>query len=215
MSRPAFSADVALMVHLNDERAVQGVPYACRMPSEPVPSRPQLSSVRSGAELRRWYWLKAELIELARARGVSSVGGKQELTARLAADLDGEPPPSALPAARAAGQLTGPLSTDTVIPDGQRASQLLRAFFTEAIGPSFRFDGPMREFIAEGAGRTLGDAVDHWYATRNRPRHEIAPQFEFNRFTRAWHQSHPDGTREQALAAWQAHRALPVDARLE
>lgn len=193
--------------------------------------RPTICAVHSGTELQRWYWLKTELIDLARARGVSPGGGKRDLTARLAAHLDGKPlPPPARRAtapgdggdtrladhARPAGkQLAGTLTTDTIIPAGQRSSQALRTFFTETIGPSFRFDGPMRDFIANGAGRTLGDAVDHWHATRNRPRGEIAPQFELNRFTRAWHEAHPGGTHAQAIEAWQRHRALPRDAHVD
>lgn len=198
------------------------------MPAEPD-TRPPIDAVKSGAELRRWYWLKTELVALARRRGVSPGGGKIELTERLATHLDGAALPVSTghpgeradaarggrgPAAGGAGaQLTGPLTPATVIPAGQRSSQALRAFFTDAIGPGFRFDGPMREFIARGAGRTLGDAVDHWHATRNQPRGEIAPQFELNRFVRAWHEANPGGTHAEALAAWREHRALPADQR--
>ncbi|MEU3558587.1 hypothetical protein [Kitasatospora sp. NPDC006786] len=69
----------------------------------------------------------------------------------------------------------------------------------------------MRDFIARGASLTLADAVAHWHAARPetlRPR-EIGEQFEFNRFTSAWHRTNPTGTRAQACEAWYAHRALP------
>lgn len=146
-----------------------------------VPSRrPPLSAALSGAELLRWYWLKTELVGLARQLSVSGSGGKAELTARLAAVLDGQPLPSAPRASRqVAAPLTGVLGRDTAIPVGQRSTQVLRAWFVEQIGPGFRFDGTMRAFIAEG-GRTLGEAVDHWYATRHRGPQEIDPQFELN-----------------------------------
>ena len=70
----------------------------------------------------------------------------------------------------------------------------------------------MRAFIAAG-GRTLGDAVDHWYATRHRGPQEIEPQFELNRFGRAWRVAHPGSTHTEMLAAWADHRALPVEER--
>jgi len=176
-------------------------------------TRPPLTPALSGAELRRWYWLREELAAFARTLGVSAGGGKQELTDRLAAHLDGRPvapPPRRTPAA---APLPEPLSASTVLPIGQRCTQQLREWFTAEIGPAFRFDGPMREFVGGAAGRTLGDAVDHWHGTRSRPRGEIGEQFELNRFVRAWHLQHPDGARADALAAWRAHRALPVDAR--
>ncbi|MFJ3792895.1 DUF6434 domain-containing protein [Kitasatospora sp. NPDC090091] len=175
-------------------------------------SRPPLTAGLTGAELQRWYWTLDELTALARTMGVARSGGKTALTARLAAALDGLPLPAA-PAPRrpATAQLAAPVDGGTVIPPGQRCSQVLRAYFVEAIGPGFHFDAFMRDFVAQGAGRTLGDAVAHWHATRPdvaRPR-EIAEQFEFNRFTVAWHRRNPTGTRAQARDAWFAHRALP------
>ena len=176
-------------------------------------ARPDVCAVNSSAELRRWYWLRSELQELARARGVPRAGGKTELTDRLAAVLDGEPLP-ARAARRVPGrQLEHPVTADTVIPAGQRASEVLRAFYRDAIGPSFTFDGAMREFLATGVGRTLGDGVEHWHRTRGGKPREIGAQFELNRFVRAWHVAHPDASRGDALAAWQQHRSLPIEAR--
>ncbi len=82
------------------------------------------------------------------------------------------------------------------------------------VGPTFHFDAAMRTFFADADGTgTLADARAHWLATRDLPAGEIGAQFEFNRFTRAWHAAHPDGTTAQCRAAWAAHRALPTDLR--
>ncbi|WP_221890425.1 DUF6434 domain-containing protein [Streptomyces sp. WAC07061] len=118
------------------------------------------------------------------------------------------------PAARRGGrQLKAPVGPASVIPEGQRCSQVLREFFLCEIGPGFHFDAFMREYVAQGAGRTLADAVAHWHATRQRAAEpqEVGAQFEFNRFLRDWHARHPDGARDQALAAWREHRARPRD----
>ncbi|MBL1082313.1 hypothetical protein JK359_10010 [Streptomyces actinomycinicus] len=174
--------------------------------------RPPLTPGLTGAELLRWYWTLDELTALARAMNVARHGGKAALTARLAAALDGLPLPAAPDRRRpATAQLAEPVDGDTVIPAGQRCSQVLRRYFVEAIGPGFHFDAFMRDFIAQNPGRTLADAVAHWHATRPdaaRPR-EIGEQFEYNRFTSAWHRQNPGGTRDQARRAWLAHRALP------
>ena len=176
-------------------------------------TRPPVTAVRSGAELRRWYWLRAELQELAATLGVSRSGGKEELLLRVAAVLDSEPVPAPAPRRPAARQLGAPVGPGTVIPAGQRCSQVLRHFFTEEIGPAFRFDEHMRDFIAHGEGRTLAEAVEHWHRTRDLPSGEIGRQFEYNRFTRAWFAAHPGGTREECLEAWWQHRGLPADRR--
>lgn len=180
-------------------------------------SRPALTPALTGAELGRWYWTLAELSALAREMGLSAGGGKTAVTARLAAALDGLPPEPAAPAASAARrsghQLAAPVDGATVIPPGQRCSQLLREFFVREIGPGFHFDAFMRDYVARGAGRTLAEAVAHWHATRARAAEpqEVGAQFEFNRFLRDWYAARPDGTRAEALAAWQAHRARPRD----
>lgn len=121
-------------------------------------SRPALTPALTGAELGRWYWTLAELSALAREMGLSAGGGKTAVTARLAAALDGLPPEPAAPAAAAARrsgrQLAAPVDGATVIPPGQRCSQLLREFFVREIGPGFHFDAFMRDYVARGAGRT-------------------------------------------------------------
>lgn len=175
--------------------------------------RPPITAVRTGAELRRWYWLRTELAELAGVLGLPRRGGKEELLERAAAVLDGAPPPSPAPRRAAGPQLEDPVGPGTVIPPGQRCSQVLRRFFAAQIGPHFRFDEHMREFVAHGAGRALGEAVQHWYRTRVTPAGPIGEQFEFNRFTRAWFAEHPGGSQAECRAAWQRHRDLPVDQR--
>jgi len=163
----------------------------------------------------RWYWLKTELIGLARELGVPSSGSKETLTQRLAAALDGRPLPTVdRPRTATAHQLTGPLTGATVIPPGQRCSRVVRAWFTEQVGPGFRFDGAMRSFFAAAQGTTtLQDALDHIRATREQGRTPIGAQFEYNRFTRAWRKQHPDGSRDDLLAAWRTYRNQPIDER--
>lgn len=88
---------------------------------------------------------------------------------------------------------------------------MLRAYFRREIGEGFHFDAYMRRFVAEGAGRTLADAIAHWHATRQAAAQlqEIGSQFELNRFLRDWCAEHPAGSRAEALAAWRAQRDRP------
>lgn len=181
-----------------------------------LPGRPEPGPHLTGTELARWYWLKTELVDLARLLGVSTAGSKAELAGRLVVVLDGGEPSAVGPRPRtgpAASQLTEPLTDETIIPRGQRSSQVLRAYFEARIGPSFRFDGAMRSFVADGAGKTLGEAVDHWHRTRDAAPAAIGEQFELNRFTRTWHGEHPGGTRAELLAAWRRYRSLPIEER--
>lgn len=177
--------------------------------------RPPLTNALSGAEFLRWYWLKEELAAFARSCGLRATGSKELLTKRVAAALDGhaftEPPASHR---GTTAQLAAPVTADSVIAPGQRSSQVLRHWFTEQLGPAFHFDAHLRGFIAAADGSTtLGDALTHWHATRDQPERDIDTQFEYNRFTRVWHEANPGGNRSELLSAWNAYRALPVDQR--
>lgn len=179
------------------------------------PQRPPLDSTLSGSELLRWYWLKDELVLFARDLGVRTTGSKDVLAARIAAELDGvgfEEPARSKPVA--ATQLKGRLTATTVIPRGQRCSQSVREWFVTQVGSTFGFDATMRQYFAHADGaQTLQDALDHYRATRNSEPKAIDPQFEYNRFTRSWHQANPNGTRAELLDAWRHYRATPSDSR--
>lgn len=151
--------------------------------------RPALPPELAAAEFQRWYWLKGELASFARTLGIRATGSKELLAARVSAALEGKTFAEPAPVRRVSGrQLSGELSASTVIPAGQRSSQVVRAWMTANAGPTFHFDAEMREFFAASDGtQTMQDALEHWLATRDQPVRSIDPQFEYNRFTRAWH----------------------------
>lgn len=177
--------------------------------------RPALTSDLTAGEFERWYWLKDELTDFARVLGIRATGGKELLTARIAARLEGRELAEPAPRTRGGGrQLAGVLTASTVIPQGQRCSQVVRAWMREQVGAGFHFDAEMRAFFAGSDGtRTMQDALDHWHTTRDHAGRDIDAQFEYNRFTRAWNEAHPEGSREQLLVAWQDYRNRPVDER--
>lgn len=173
--------------------------------------RPALSPSLSAAELRRWYWTRAELASLARLLGMSTAGAKLDLADRLADTLDGRPPGPPARRPPAAATLPEPVTTATRLPAGQRCTEQLRRCLRAEIGPGFRFDRPMRVFIAAADGHTVGDAIAHWHHTRAAAAHptDIPAQFELNRFLRDWRQEHPGCSHADALAAWHDHRSRP------
>ena len=173
--------------------------------------RPEPSASLGPGEIGRWYWTRAELARIARELGISTGGRKAELAERVRAALAGEPLPRVRTRSRT--KLEGELGRDTVIPEGVVLSRHLREWFEAELGPGFRADRHLREFLRDGAGKTLGEAVDHYRSTRDAPPPEIEPQFELNRFTRLWWEANPGGTREELLEAWREYRESPTDRR--
>ena len=50
--------------------------------------RPNIYDICSGADLQRWYWLKADLVAYCKALDLPYTGSKAEITERLAHFLD-------------------------------------------------------------------------------------------------------------------------------
>ena len=160
---------------------------------------------------RRAYWLKRDLLDFCRREHLATGGGKLDLTERIARYLEigkcEEAPKSAIPQRQ--GKMAGPLLLTTLIPEGCRCSQDVRAFFEQELGSGFHFNQVMREYLWNNPGRTLGDAAQAWRAAREQGtiKREIAPQFEYNRFTRAFYEAHPGASRAEVIEAWKRERA--------
>lgn len=173
--------------------------------------RPTITSATSPEDITDWYWKVADLRLIAKRLGVPSSGTKGQLVERLRATLAGEAV-TGQRTSRPGAEMPTPLSPSTVVPAGARMTRQVRAFMIEQVGPGFRFDATMRDFFAAPDDRTLGDAVELWWSSRGR-RREISPQFEYNRFTREFWASHPDGTREQLREAWNTYKELSASQR--
>ena len=173
---------------------------------------PDVDEVKRPEEIADWYWTREQLNSIARRMGVSRSGSKQDVADRLLAHLRGEPFDAVASSRRSS---SGPkialsdINPDLPIPPGQRMDAVLRAWMVEQVGPSFRFDGHMRDFLSNADGATFGDLADHWSATRDLPR-AVGDQFEYNAFTRAFHEAHPGASRADVLAAWREYVATPV-----
>jgi hypothetical protein len=156
-------------------------------------------------DFQRIYWLKTELLEFCRMHKLSTQGGKIELTTRIGEFLQTGKQQKPRKKSPTSAKMPAQFTRATVIGVGWRCSQALRVFFHAEIGGHFHFDQVMRDFIAQGAGQTLEEAIRVWQQPRQKT--EIAPQFEYNRHTRAFYAANPNATRQEALAAWEAHKA--------
>ncbi|MEM7114018.1 MAG: DUF6434 domain-containing protein [Chloroflexota bacterium] len=174
-------------------------------------TRPTQITGLSGNDFAAYYWLKEDLVAFCRANGIPTSGSKQALTERIKLFLDtGEiakpqrkkrPSKSTMPAT---------FTRETIIGENWRCSQDLRAFFEAEIGKSFHFNQYMRAFIKQdGVGQSLQAAIDGWLLSKSQPKgsSDIAPQFEYNRHFREYFAKNPNGSRAEAIAAWNEKKA--------
>lgn len=124
-------------------------------------ARPALNGEISANDFRSFYWLKEELLQFCRSEGISTQGSKKELESRIAHYLEtGER--GTAKTARPFSVMPQTLTLETLIGKGWRCNQTLRAFFQTEIGAHFHFNQVMRDFIAQGEGKTLRQAIVAW-----------------------------------------------------
>ena len=187
----------------------------------PQNQRPALTTSISVADFRAYYWLKQELVDFCRQHGISSNGGKIEIAQRIEQFLA----TGAIEQPIKSGRKHQPqpmneaLTLDTVIHEGFVCTQRHRTFFT-SIEPHFHFSTFIQNYIKANVGKTYRDIIATWHEHEHAKKRgdlqtSIAPQFEYNQFTRDFFNDpkNKGKTRRDAIRAWKVKRSLPGDNR--
>lgn len=188
-------------------------------------SRPQLTRNLSAESFRDFYWLKEELVSFCREISINSSGSKQAIADRISKFLETGEMVNKLKREKPErsscfdwNQET--LTIDTIITDNYRNTENVRAFFRQAIGKQFKFNTQFMNWMKANQGKTLGEAITEWQRIaelkkRNAHRTEIAPQFEYNRYTRDFHAQNPGLSAEAARHCWKTKRSRPGNNQYE
>jgi len=180
--------------------------------------RPILSKELNVQEFSDFYWLKEEQQTFCRDNGISASGSKIEIADRIKLFLQtGEIQKSSRrTSSKTKSETHATLSLDTVITVNHRCSQQVRAFFKEAIHPKFHFSTYIQNYFKNNSGKTYRDVVQAWREEEQRQKDssyqkEIAPQFEYNQFTRDFFAdpNNKGKSREEAIKAWNVIKKLP------
>lgn len=181
-----------------------------RSTSASGPARPALSLDLTPDEFDCWYWTVRELRTFLGAVGAPQAGVKATLVARVRLVLAGVRPGDEAWTDGSKGankvRLAGPFSRRTTFSGGVVLTRELREWFATEVGGGFRANAALRDFLASGGDRTLGEAVDTYVAGQGE-RRAVGKQFEWNRFAADYVRAHPDSTAEELRAAWWEHRS--------
>ncbi|MEW7007845.1 DUF6434 domain-containing protein [Lentilitoribacter sp. EG35] len=183
--------------------------------------RPEITSIKSGDELRRWYWLKSDLIGYARILGVKTSCGKFEILGRISHYLDtGEKEQkfASKPESKRSkfDWHSEVLTAETQITDSYKNTQNVRRFFKEHVGASFKFNIEFMAWMKSNIGRTLGDAVNEYQAMKTRMsdpdfKSKIEDHNQFNSYTRDFLADNPDMGMSDVRKYWALKTSLPSD----
>lgn len=182
--------------------------------------RPNIKDIQTGTEIKRWYWLKKELVDYCKVINLPYNGSKFEILDRIANSLDNVE--ENLSKTKISQKIDSKfdwnietLSLDTLITDSYKNTQNVRQFFTEHCGPKFRFTIPFMNFMKANIGKTLQDAISEWKKLNELKKEknfksEIPGGNQYNKYMRDFFADNPSMTIEQARHFWKLKRSLPL-----
>lgn len=182
--------------------------------------RPDINDIETGNELKRWYWLKQELVDFCKLTQISYAGAKFAILERIVTALDkgitkkekivhSHKPTSNFIWSKSL------LSLDTVITDSYTNGPNTRQFFKQHCGDKFHFSIPFMNFMKNNCGNTLQDAINEWQKLNEKKKDknfksEIPAGNQYNKYIRDFFTDNPTMTIEQARHFWRLKRNLPL-----
>lgn len=177
--------------------------------------RPDLNSNISVKDFTDFYWLKAELIDFCKKEGLPRSGNKIEIANRISTFLKtGKKEIVKQKKTKPISKFdwnNEPLSLKTIITDNYKNSENVRAFFQKHTKRQFKFNVRFMNWMKANVGKTLHDALQQWetleIGKKTTPK-DIAPQFEYNRYTRDFLADNPNLTKADAIRFWKIKRSM-------
>jgi hypothetical protein len=182
--------------------------------------RPDINNIKTGNELKRWYWLKQELVDFCKAAQISYVGSKFDVLERIVITLNkGRTKAEKIPQS---GKPTSKfiwskslLSLDTVITDSYTNGSNTRNFFKQHCGDKFHFSIPFMHFMKNNCGKTLQDAINEWQRLKKQSqdknfKSKIPTGNQYNKYIRDFFADNPNMSIKQAIHFWKLKRSLPL-----
>lgn len=179
-------------------------------------NRPNLDRNISLADFDDFYWLKVELVDFCKRVGISTSGGKIDISDRIRHYiLTGKTSVIESKKLKSKSKFDWNkenLTLQTEITDNYKSGENVRSFFIKEIGPHFAFNVVFMKWIKENVGKTLGDAIFEWNNINELKKDkgyvsEIDPQFEYNRYMRAFLADNPDLSSKDVMKHWKMKRA--------
>lgn len=180
--------------------------------------RPTLNRQLDSTTFRDFYWLKEELVDFCRNNGLSTAGGKLEITERIAHFLDtGE---IVLLCANKKKKSTPPaiITENSLIEPNFICTENHRSFFKEHIGMSFSFNVQFQKWLKTHTGKTYKDAITAYYEIleeKKNKKSSIDKQFEYNTYIRYFFDDNKGKCLDDAIKCWKYKKQLQGHNRYE
>ena len=170
----------------------------------------KLSKDMKSDQFRDFYYLKEELVAFCREEKLSTSGGKQELTERIAHYLETGEKTVIVPVKKTVLDI-GDLTKESIIENNFRCSERHRAFFKEAIGKSFSFNILFQKWLKSNSGKTYQEAIEVYYQLLEEKKKRVTnidKQFEYNTYIRDFFADNKNKSLEDAIKCWKYKKSI-------
>lgn len=174
--------------------------------------RPNLSEKMDGEIFLQYYYLKKELIDFCRRKGLPTKGSKSELTVRISHYLNTKEKKSGIRVITEKTKKRKNITKEDLIERGVVCSELHRAFFKNIIGNSFTFNVPFQKWLKSNEGKTYSDAIEAYYKIKEEIKNGksvIDRQFEYNKYIRDFFSNNKGKRLSDAIKCWNYKKLLP------
>ena len=172
--------------------------------------RPDLNEKLDSKTFRQYYYLKEELVDFCRKNNLQSIGGKIELTERIASFLDtGERTYTNHNSKKT--KINDSITLDAIIEENFVCSEKHREFYKEQIGENFSFNVAFQKWLKGNSGKTYRDSINAYYQIledKKKNKTTIDKQFEFNTYIRDFFNDNKGKSLEQAIKCWKYKKSI-------
>jgi Domain of unknown function (DUF6434)/SAP domain-containing new25 len=182
-------------------------------------TRPPITSFKTGTALKRWYWLKEELVAYCKITAINYTGGKFDILNRIANILDGKKSAGKKQDKKTIATFdwhSALLTPETKITDSYKNSQNVRRFFKQHCGAAFHFSIPFMAWMKNNNGKKLRDAVKEWKRLDTLKKDKnfksvIPAHNQYNQYIRDFFTDNPAASLTNARRCWKLKRQLPME----
>lgn len=183
---------------------------------EKIEKRPVLNKTIESDVFKNFYWDKKELVSFCVANGLSSKGGKIELTDRIEVFLKtGKIKiPKKEPIRQGGWDSEKGIMRETPVINYKNDAKT-KMFFEKNIKENFHFNEYLRQFskVVNPGTFTYGDLIKGWVETEANKKNAkyktaIGSQFQYNQFQRDFYASEKGKNRVALNAAWNLVRSV-------
>lgn len=167
-------------------------------------------------EFRQYYFLKEELKDFCRSKGLRVSGSKDDLENRIVhylatGEMLDEPVISQV-SAKSSSEIT----LDSKLGENFKCSGDKRQFFENEIGKGFKFKVKFQKWLKSNPDKTYRDAIDAYHEIqKSNEKTKIDKQFQYNQYIRDFFEDNDDKSLEDAIKCWKHKKSLKGHNRYE